>query len=214
MSISRELARLRPNSSGQLPTANIQDAAITTAKIADAAVVEADIANLAVTNAKIASLAASKLTGQLPDANAPSGSVIQVVQTVYSSNFSTTSNAYVDVFSVNITPQNTSSRILLLASVIRTGDSWNGGFHFTAFRRGSTELFFQRVNNWAGSQSDTTGNAYNVGLMYVDSPATTSSITYNLSVASGGSSLTTWVNTRAAGDNLGSSSIIAMEIAG
>jgi len=205
MSLARYLANLL-NSSGQVEAAKLAatlDLSSKTLTYPDNSVQSADIA----------SLAAAKVSGQLADSNMSPGSIIQAVQTVYSSNFSTTSNAYVDVFSVNITPSSSSSRILLLASVIRTGDSWNGGFHFTAFRRGSTELFFQRVNNWAGSQSDTTGNAYNVGLMHIDSPGTTSSVTYNLSVASGGSSLTTWVNTRAAGDNLGSSSIIALEIA-
>ena len=45
MGIARNIARLVPNGSGELPTANLQNAAITTAKIADAAVVEADLAN-------------------------------------------------------------------------------------------------------------------------------------------------------------------------
>ncbi len=70
MGIARNLARLVPNGSGQLPTANLQDSAITTAKIADAAVVEADLANLAVTAGKLAStLDLSSKTLTLPSSS-------------------------------------------------------------------------------------------------------------------------------------------------
>jgi len=53
MGIARNLARLVPNGSGELPTGNLQDSAITTAKIANGAVVEADLANSAVTFQKL-----------------------------------------------------------------------------------------------------------------------------------------------------------------
>ena len=45
-------------------------------------------------NANIAAMAASKLTGQVPDANAPSGSVIQVVQGTSSTIFTSTTSSY------------------------------------------------------------------------------------------------------------------------
>lgn len=70
MGIARNIARLIPNGSGELPTANLQDSAITTAKIADSAVVEADIANLAVTAGKLAStLDLSSKTLTLPSSS-------------------------------------------------------------------------------------------------------------------------------------------------
>jgi hypothetical protein len=49
MGRARDLARLLPNSSGQLPTANIQDDAINAAKIAANAVSSSEIASASVT---------------------------------------------------------------------------------------------------------------------------------------------------------------------
>ena len=45
----------------------------------------------------IASLSASKLTGQVPDANAPSGSVIQVVSTAFNPGSTTTTSTWVAI---------------------------------------------------------------------------------------------------------------------
>jgi hypothetical protein len=66
MSLARNLARLFPNASGLLPNANIE------------------------------AMAASKLTGQVPDANAPSGSVIQVVQSISTASFSNSTTSMAD----------------------------------------------------------------------------------------------------------------------
>jgi len=78
-----------------------------------------------ITSDNITSLAASKLTGQVPDANAPSGSVVQVVSVVPSpiatavastgSNTAnlTTSNTTL-LFSGSITPLSASNKILVL----------------------------------------------------------------------------------------------------
>jgi hypothetical protein len=64
----------------------------------------------------IASLAASKLTGQVPDANAPSGSVIQVVTTYNASpsDIATTSTSLVaSGITATITPESASNLILV-----------------------------------------------------------------------------------------------------
>ena len=52
MGKARDLARLSPNTSGQLPTANIEDSAITSAKIADLTVGAGDLANSLDLNSK------------------------------------------------------------------------------------------------------------------------------------------------------------------
>lgn len=45
MGIARDIARLKPNSSGELPTANLQNSAITSVKIADETVAAGDLAS-------------------------------------------------------------------------------------------------------------------------------------------------------------------------
>ena len=154
MSISRELARLRPNSSGQLPTANIQDAAITTAKIADGAVVEVDIANSAVTNAKIASLAASKLSGQLPYANISSGSIISVSTVRSSTRTSMPATTSAIAFSGNFTKQLNDSIIIATATVF--GGPFQSGNCGVGLRLDSTWDYgaaYQYDGAWGSSQA-------------------------------------------------------------
>jgi hypothetical protein len=128
-----------------------------------------------VPDAKLVALTASKLSGQVPDANAPSGSVIQVVQTVKSDSFSTTSNSLVDItgFSATITPSNVNNKILMMFSMnLRgTGDQ---GYVTIGIYKGATEL----LNGYAieGNASDMRGE---ICWTYLDSPSTTSPVTYN-----------------------------------
>lgn len=116
MSISRELARLRPNSSGQLPTANIQDAAITTAKIADGSIVEADLANLAVTAGKLASTL--DLTGKtvtLPVGTG--GKLLQAVRATTTTNQTWTTSSWFDLWVNSFTPVSATSTLHFLVSL-------------------------------------------------------------------------------------------------
>jgi hypothetical protein len=81
-----------------------------------------------ISNNAIASLAASKLTGQvplstgvsgvLPDANAPSGSVLQVVQSTNQNTNNFSSSSYqLTSNTVSITPALTNSRFLIIANM-------------------------------------------------------------------------------------------------
>lgn len=74
------------------------------------------IADLAVTDAKIAAIAASKVSGQLADANMAPGSVIQVVgQQLTNNRVTISSSSFTPVGSgLTITPQNASSKILII----------------------------------------------------------------------------------------------------
>jgi hypothetical protein len=199
MGIAREIARLRPNSSGLLPNANIE------------------------------AMAATKLTGTVPDANAPSGSILQVVSTTKVDTFSTSStNEFVDItgLSVNITPLSSSSRILI-------------NVHLGAFGNGSSSAntaSFRLVRNstvvGAGTPEgarvgasfrdfiDADNNhARNGSFTHVDSPSTTSTITYKLQANNQANTL--FINRNGSNDNNGlawgtrcASSITVMEIAG
>ena len=192
MGKARDLARLSPNSSGQLPDANLL------------------------------ALAASKLTGQVPDANAPSGSVIQIVQTVKTDTWSSTSSSFTDItgLSVTITPSSSSSKILVLgqlvfgqaggnlwsARLLRNGTLINAGDASGSAAQGLVNATYSGVHN---EQS--------VPITFLDSPATTSAVTYKIQAASE-SGYNVWLN-RADGnlnDNRQartSSNLVVMEIA-
>ncbi len=165
MGLARELARLRPNSSGLLPNTNIE------------------------------AVAASKLTGQVPDANAPSGSVIQVVSSSLTSRFSSSSTSFVDIgLSASITPSNSSNKILLMfnGNANETYTNPSIGFRFVRTVGGSGVAVgigdssfsgqVQATVNWNRHNMETTDppDGHNLSMNFLDSPATTSAITYKL----------------------------------
>jgi hypothetical protein len=173
MGIARNIARLVPNGSGLLPNANIE------------------------------AVAASKLTGQVPDANAPSGSVIQIVQVKKTDTFSTNSQSFVDItgLSASITPTSASNTILVCANFNASGDQHSD----IRLVRGSTPI---AIGDASGSQIQSTFhfymgmsssgggyNIYNLAMMWMDNPATTSSVTYKAQASNNWtSSYTTLLN--------------------
>jgi hypothetical protein len=121
-------------------------------------------------------------TGTLPFAQLPSGSVLQIVQTVYTTQVSSSSTSYVDTgLSASITPKYSTSKILVLISQNLYGYREAAGqYENVQLLRGASVIqgFGQVLNLTAAN-----GGAYNdinatVGLNYLDSPATTSSTTY------------------------------------
>lgn len=168
MGLARELARLRPNTSGQLPTANIQDSAIT--------------------DAKIAAVAASKLSGQVPDANAPSGSVIQVVSTQITSPVTVSTPTiftYYDIpsFTITITPSSASNKILIVTMISVASSSTSGDRTYIRLLRNSTPIAIgdplsNLVQTSAEFWNSDGTNVVNQNIKWLDSPSTTSAVTY------------------------------------
>ncbi len=171
-------------------------------------------------------LGTQPLTGSLPDANAPSGGIIQVVSSTKTDTFSsTTTGSWLDVtgLSVSISPISTSSRILIIARVTGAG-TVNGTRMQTRILRDSTAI---SIGDASGSRLQVSGNelyaidnsAYvNSVITFVDSPSTISSITYKLQVRNGNSSNTIYVNRNEVDTDSviaprGTSSITVMEIA-
>jgi len=112
MGIARNIARLVPNGSGQLPTANLQDSAITSVKIADAAIVEADLANSAVTTNKINNSAITR------EKMGYSGAILQVVSNTPTSatGYSQSTSSYAEIsadYRTSITPVASNSILIL-----------------------------------------------------------------------------------------------------
>jgi hypothetical protein len=182
------------------------------------------IPNSIITNDKINDVAASKLTGTVPDANAPSGSVIQVVSATKTDTFSTTSQSFVDVtgLSVNITPTSTSNKILVMIAV---NWSTNGHSDIRLLRNGTPIA----IGDASGSRVQSTNHIYLgwtngqytqevAGMTWLDSPTSTSAVTYKLQIANPYSTYTTVINRSVPDENNSYdartvSSITVMEIA-
>lgn len=199
MGLARDLARLRATGGGQLA------------------------------DAYLASLTASKLSGQLPDANAPSGSVIQVVQATFTGTQTITASGYsnwtdVTNLSLNITPISSSNKVLLMAQItvmsiadriINARFSGGNAGNYVANLAGSRA----RAGAFIVTPSSGGGAAGTISMNYLDSPATTSSITYKVQVAPNFSSGDVGINYNLLNDadvayiTRGACSLLALEIA-
>lgn len=132
-----------------------------------------------------------KVNSIIPANGLPSGAnggVIQVVSGVKTDRFSSnTGGSFLDCgLSATITPQSSSSKILIFVSINVAGND-NGLRLMTGLFRGSTQIFRgdasgnrQRVA-WQGV--GTHANAqHSVNHNFIDSPATTSATTYSVKV--------------------------------
>lgn len=155
------------------------------------------------------------------------GRVLQVIQTVKTDAFTTTSTSMTDItgFSVSITPRSTSSKILVMVNVSMLSN--NGGWgSLINLLRDSTNLTSSSI----GGSADTY-NAWNVGggggmsnnerkynspsISFLDSPSSTSSLTYKCQLQVNGGSTTAYFNRWGLNtDHAGVSTITVMEIQG
>jgi hypothetical protein len=111
-------------------------------------IVEGNIADSAITNGKIASLAATKLTGQVPDANAPSGSVIQVIQGI-GTTISVSSSTPTVVAQANITIQQ-GSKVFITACGDMNPDV-TGNWHYYQIFRDSSAIGQRYIGQTSGA---------------------------------------------------------------
>jgi hypothetical protein len=171
-------------------------------------------------------LAAANLSGRVSAANAPLGSVIQVVSVAKTDTFSMTGTTFTNVtgLSASITPQSATSKILVLVAmtcginndvVINTRITRNGTAVGVGDSAGSRTQASTGI--YTGGSGAATFQALPQGVVYLDSPATTSSTAYQVQIMTQ-SGATAWVNrTNDDGDNTSrgrfSSTITVMEIA-
>ena len=154
--------------------------------------------------------------------SAYTGTVLQVLQTVKTDAFSTSSATMVDVtgLSVSITPSSASNKILVFVNIWICGGTSASAVYYNLVRN-STGLGVST----AGSSFNTTGSAFMSSTVtnnfvgnsftYLDSPATTSATTYKIQLASGTGADTVYINRRTGDAVVGGSSVITvMEIAG
>ena len=146
------------------------------------------------------------------------GTIVQVVSTTKTNTFSTSSTSFVDLtgLSVSITPSSTASKILVLVDLHAS----NSGSEFTFFNivRDSTDVAVGTggTNNSTASiyRGETMTSAiFPVSTQFLDSPSSTSSLTYKIQMkTSGGTAL---INRRNADlFAVTVSSITVMEVAG
>ena len=113
----------------------------------------------------------------LTEAQMPAGSVLQIVSDIYTggNDYSTTSNSYVDTqLAVSITPKFANSKILI--QMVMNTQSPSGSRGESKIMRGSTLL---SGYSWIGPNDNHENWGVNAGT-WIDSPNTTSAITYKV----------------------------------
>ena len=111
------------------------------------------------------------------------GGIIQTVNTTFGTSLSGTVASRADTgLSLTITPTSSSNKILVLvdlADVAKYGGSGTGSYARFWLMRGSTDLV--RFGGQIGYSGDTSTNSgATVSTNYLDSPATTSAVTYKI----------------------------------
>ena len=141
------------------------------------------------------------------------GHSAQVLQQVYSTYVTFTSNSYTDTgMTLSITPKSTSSKILILAS-IQCSNGTGANANETAFQivRGSTSIrIFERPIFVYNQGSGNIAIDANISLNFLDSPSTTSATTYKIQTKTSAGTLR--VNDHSVTGN-GCSTLTLMEIA-
>ena len=109
-----------------------------------------------VTDAKIAAVATSKLTGDIPYANMPVGSVIQTVESIITtrSTYSVTLRNWVaSGLKVTITPKSANPTLIITANVVFTSNNFNAGYVLRD-NTAATEILFNpgaSPDSWNGN---------------------------------------------------------------
>ena len=162
----------------------------------------------------------------VPVSAMPAGSVIQVVQSMRSSLITTTSATPVDVLTLTLTPSSVNSKFLVMCSGLESTYAGDGNtYSIHQLVRNSTNIYIGDASGLAGRGSSgrfgrqSTSAPDTVSFSYIDSPSTTSSITYKWQFASARGpswtvSLGGSVRTSFSGDVRSPCSLIVMEIAG
>ena len=139
---------------------------------------------------------------------ASAGQVLQVVQSVFKTNTSTTGSTFVtSTIAASITPKFSTSKILVTINAFASILAANASCAMSIYKNGSA---LSASTLGQGYLLSAGGAAYvTINMNYLDSPATTSSTTYTLYFRNADSA-----GTVAVGSTNGDSTITLMEIAG
>jgi hypothetical protein len=138
--------------------------------------------------------------------------VLQVVTATYATGVSSSVGGYFDTgLSATITPSSTSSKVLVIlnqAGVAKSAGNTGLGV-IISLNRGATQVFFPATG--ASFTGTAVQNVTSVGGVYLDSPATTSAVTYKTQFANLVAAASVTVQA-SVGSGFAESSICLMEI--
>ena len=138
----------------------------------------------------------------------PAGHILQVVQATTGTQVVSSTNTYVDTgVTASITPSATSSKILVTVSQMGLDKRTNNTYMDLITLRGSTEI--HSANNQLLYTADTSNSSGACTWSYLDSPSSTSSVTYKTQFQSISNSAQVSVQW-----NQATSTITLMEVAG
>ena len=142
--------------------------------------------------------------GGLP--SGASGGIIQMVQTIKTDKFATSSTSYTDITGMNvtITPQSSSNKILLFSN-IRFGSGAGNSDNKYQILRGSTVISTDNFCRQTG-----TSESWIYPDIILDSPGTTSSTTYKVQCLCEGNEV--FVNRDGSNRDQGASYLTVMEV--
>ena len=124
--------------------------------------------------------AASAVSGTLPAANLPTGSVLQVVNATASTEISSSSATLTDTtLTATITPKFATSKILVFVNqngLRKTNSSPSSDMKLVLVRNGSVIVGISLYSFYTNTSLEIRGQTLSTS--YLDSPATTSSVTY------------------------------------
>ena len=120
------------------------------------------------------------------------GKVLQVVSTTSSTAQSTTSTSYVDVtgLTVSITPSSSSNKILVMYNdnaYVQKGTGIATGYAQWQILRDTTALSVKEFIQRDGVSGQDHYNTFPMSIIYLDSPSSTSSLTYKVQMKNGDS---------------------------
>jgi len=126
------------------------------------------------------------------DLQMPAGHILQVLSATKTDTFTTTSTSFVDVtgLSVSITPSSTSSKILVLADVFLSNAGSTGRTYIKAMRDSTSIAVGDAASArelcssyFYGTTNETAGyDAEKSAFTYLDSPSSTSALTYKIQI--------------------------------
>lgn len=131
------------------------------------------------------SLDITNTTGTLPSAQLPSDSILQIVNFTTTETTSTTSTNYVNTaLASSITPSSASSKILILVSAASLRSLSSTVEASARLYRGDVSGTLLGSTEIGSSYSATNDTRTTFSAVYLDSPATTSSVPYTIGIRS------------------------------